>query len=87
MKNRQMELDGAYNVRNIGGYTTEDKRAIRWSRLLRGDSTDSLSSSDLEQLLSYGLTSVIDLRDSKGTATNPSVFATWNDVKYTNIGM
>ena len=40
---RQLVLEGAYNVRDIGGYATTDARSTRWRSLLRGDSLHWLS--------------------------------------------
>jgi protein-tyrosine phosphatase len=85
MIERQIKLDGAYNVRDIGGYRTEDNRTVRWSRLLRGDNLRDPSRHDWNLLSERGLNAVIDLRDESATREVPSVFASRKGVQYQNI--
>ncbi len=85
MNERQIKLDGAYNVRDIGGYRTEDNRTVRWTRLLRGDYVRNPSRHDWKLLNEYGVSAVIDLRDKSAAKEMPSVFASRNGVRYQNI--
>lgn len=58
-----IELDGARNVRDLGGLLTRDGQRIAARRLLRGDSLQQLSAADVTLLVSgIGITTVIDLR-------------------------
>ena len=58
-----IELDGAVNVRDLGGLPAEDGRQVRKRRLLRGDNLQDLSSADVRLLVNdIGLTTVVDLR-------------------------
>ncbi|TNY36319.1 tyrosine-protein phosphatase [Thermomonospora catenispora] len=60
---RWIELEGAVNVRDLGGLTTIDGRTTRFGRVLRSDNLQALTHSDVRTLLGdYGLTDVIDLR-------------------------
>jgi protein-tyrosine phosphatase len=60
---RWIELDGAVNVRDLGGLATDDGRATLDGRLLRGDNLQDLSPADVKLLVDdIGLTTVIDLR-------------------------
>jgi protein-tyrosine phosphatase len=60
---RWIELDGAVNVRDLGGLATDDGRATREGRLLRGDNLQDLSPADVKLLVDdIGLTTVVDLR-------------------------
>lgn len=62
-QNRWIELDGAVNVRDLGGLETTDGRTTRFGRVLRSDNLQSLSPSDLDVLVGrLGLRNVIDLR-------------------------
>jgi protein-tyrosine phosphatase len=59
---RLVALDGAANVRDIGGYRTMyGLEVARW-RLFRGDALNQLSGSDVERLDRLGLRTVVDLR-------------------------
>jgi protein-tyrosine phosphatase len=60
---RWIELDGAVNVRDLGGLATDDGRATLDGRLLRGDNLQDLIPADVKLLVDdIGLTTVIDLR-------------------------
>jgi protein tyrosine/serine phosphatase len=65
-----IELDGAVNVRDLGGLPTEDGGKTVGGRLLRGDNLQELSASDIAVLLrDFGLTTVVDLRSSAELAS------------------
>jgi protein-tyrosine phosphatase len=59
---RHVALDGAVNVRDIGGYRTSYGLHVSGGRLFRGDALSRLSGSDLERLERLGLRIVIDFR-------------------------
>jgi len=58
-----IDLEGAVNVRDLGGLPTDDGGATVAGRLLRADNLQDLSSSDVKRLVQdIGLTTVVDLR-------------------------
>jgi protein-tyrosine phosphatase len=60
---RWIELDGAVNVRDLGGLDTDDGRTTHAGRLLRGDNLQGLSPADVKLLVDdIGVTTVVDLR-------------------------
>ena len=60
-----IELEGAVNVRDLGGLPTEDGRETAGSRLLRSDNLQELSPSDVRRLVrDIGVTTVVDLRST-----------------------
>jgi protein-tyrosine phosphatase len=59
---RHVPLEGAVNVRDIGGYRVTYGREVRRGRLFRGDSLSQLTAPDLERLDELGLRTVIDFR-------------------------
>jgi len=69
-----IELEGAANVRDLGGLVTQDGGETAAGRLLRADNLQELSPSDVARLVGdIGLTTVVDLRStaelvSEGTA-------------------
>jgi protein tyrosine/serine phosphatase len=69
-----IELEGAVNVRDLGGLPAEDGRETVGGRLLRADNLQELSPSDVERLVrDIGVTTVIDLRSSAElTAEGPA---------------
>jgi protein tyrosine/serine phosphatase len=69
---RWIDLNGADNVRDLGGLPTGDGRAVRPHRLIRSDSLQSLTPADVRHLVDdLGVRAVADLRtgievDSEG---------------------
>ena len=60
-----IELEGAANVRDLGGLVTQDGGETVAARLLRGDNLQELSPSDVARLIGdIGLTTVVDLRST-----------------------
>jgi protein-tyrosine phosphatase len=60
-----IELEGAVNVRDLGGLATVDGGETIPGRVLRGDNLQELSSSDVVRLVrDVGLTTVVDLRST-----------------------
>lgn len=59
---RQIPLQGAVNVRDLGGYPTYDGSRVRYGLAYRGDHLAKLTDADLTTLAGLGLRSVVDLR-------------------------
>lgn len=57
-------LDGAVNVRDIGGYRSAHGLEVVPGRLFRGDALNRLTSADVELLDRLGLRTVIDFRSA-----------------------
>jgi protein-tyrosine phosphatase len=64
-----IELEGAVNVRDLGGLPTSDGGAIVPGRLLRSENLQELSPADVARLVDeIGLTTVVDLRSTNEVA-------------------
>jgi len=61
---RGIELEGAHNVRDLGGYPIADGRVIRHGRLFRADGLANLTDADLDVFDALGVRTVIDLRSA-----------------------
>jgi protein-tyrosine phosphatase len=59
---RLIELEGAVNFRDLGGYDTLDGRRTRWRVLFRADGLGELSEPDLGVMRELSIRTVIDLR-------------------------
>ena len=62
MQRMWIHLQGVANLRDVGGLPTLDGGKIVPGRLLRSDNLQTLTRSDIDQLLGLGLTDVVDLR-------------------------
>jgi len=59
---RQIILEGARNFRDLGGYTTEDGKRVRYGRIYRSDALDKLTDADYEKLANLHIATICDLR-------------------------
>jgi protein-tyrosine phosphatase len=60
-----IDLDGAVNVRDLGGLPTGDGGSIVSRRLLRSENLQELSPADVSKLVGeFGVTTVVDLRST-----------------------
>lgn len=63
---RHVQLERAYNFRDLGGYVGLDGRRVRWRTLFRSDGLERLSAADRAVLLEeLGIVEVVDLRSAR----------------------
>ena len=79
---RRLDLDGSYNLRELGGYSTRDGQETRWKTFLRADSLHRLTKASQTALLDYGIKTVIDLRESVELREQPNVFHRSSEISY-----
>ena len=79
---RHLDLEGAYNLRDLGGYPTVDGKTTRWGSILRSGGMHLLSPSSQAALVDYGVRAIIDLRRDSELADTPNVFASSDRVAY-----
>ena len=84
---RNIPVEGAFNVRDLGGYATVDGRQTRWRTLFRAADIHALSRSAQATLSDAGVRNVIDLRGSQELVEAPSVFKDRPDVQYRPCNM
>ena len=61
---RQFTLQGAHNVRDIGGYRTADGQSIAWGKVFRGDTLTDLTADDLRAVEGANVGTVVDFRSA-----------------------
>lgn len=71
---RRLAWEGCFNVRDVGGYATEDGARIRWRTLLRSDNLCGLSPAGREALVQYGVRTIVDLRGASDADAGPHPF-------------
>src|SRR5262245_53423510 len=86
-RERRLDLAGTYNVRDLGGYATTDGRTTRWGVLLRADSLHGLTPEAQEQLLAYGVRTIVDLRSDTELEKWPNPFMTSERVRYLKLNL
>ncbi|KRN94721.1 tyrosine-protein phosphatase [Companilactobacillus kimchiensis] len=61
---RILNLEGAINLRELGGYPTADGTTIKYNKLLRSGDISNLTADSLSYLKKYGLRYVVDFRST-----------------------
>lgn len=84
---RRLMWEGCLNVRDLGGYPTEDGRETRWGAIVRADNLAKLSDAGRAALVDYGVRSIVDLRMPHEIKEFPNPFAEpgQDGVAYTNV--
>ena len=59
---RHIDCDGAFNLRDLGGYRSVDGRTVRWRTLLRADGLHRVSGPGLATIRDLRCRTVLDLR-------------------------
>ena len=84
---RHLNINGSYNIRDLGGYKTLDGKFTSWKSFLRSDDLHRLPPSSQSALLEYGLTTIVDLRRPDELKAKPNVFKNSTQVKYQNYDL
>jgi protein-tyrosine phosphatase len=59
---RHLNLQGASNFRDLGGYLTRDGRSLRWRRMFRSNHLGHLTLADIDIVRGLGVRSAFDFR-------------------------
>ncbi len=81
----RLPMKDAYNVRDLGGYATEEGSVTKHHIFLRSDSLDRIDEEDQSFLMSYGLGAVIDLRSPSEADEYVNPFRDHEKVDYINL--
>ena len=71
---RNIKLENAFNVRDIGGYPTRDGKVTQWGRFIRSDGLHRIDVNDQNLILDYGVGLIVDLRLPMEVESSPNVF-------------
>lgn len=82
---RHLALEGAENLRDLGGLPTHDGGMTRSGTVLRSAGLHALGATAQAQLLEYGLTTVIDLRNADEIEREPNPFVHQDAVRYVHV--
>jgi len=82
---RRVDLEGAVNFRDLGGYETIDGRRIRWGRVFRSDSLARLTEKDRLRVGHLGLRLVIDFRTANEVKKSPDRLPENGSLSYLNL--
>lgn len=83
--NRLYILENAINVRDLGGYTSKDKRVTVFTKFIRAAGIHKITENDKNTLINHNLKTIVDLRSRDEIRINPDPII--KGVKYYNITM
>jgi rhodanese-related sulfurtransferase len=84
---RILDLVGAYNFRDLGGYPTTDGRRTRWGRVFRSDTLQELTDTDIDVLRQLGLATIVDLRTPTEVERDGRGLLAREPVRYINLSV
>lgn len=83
---KPMELTGAKNVRDLGGYQTREGKVTKFNSLLRADALHLLTDEDCKTLYDYGVRCIIDLRSAEEAEREPDKLPmVYSEVEYLHV--
>ncbi len=83
---KPMELTGAKNVRDLGGYQTKEGKVTKFNSLLRADALHLLTDEDCKILYDYGVRCIIDLRSAEEAEREPDKLPkVYSEVEYLHV--
>ena len=68
---RCVKVQGAVNVRDIGGYATNDGKTVKWNRLYRSADISKLTQTDLDTFRERKINYVVDFRGTNESKAAP----------------
>ena len=68
---RLIKTEGAYNIRDLGGYSTDEGKKVKWGLLYRAGDLVDLTDRDIKKLNSLGIKTVVDFRSIEEINQNP----------------
>jgi protein-tyrosine phosphatase len=70
-RERVLAWEGCHNVRDLGSLPAAGGRTTRWGAVIRSDALDELSAAGWEALRSYGIRTIVDLRNHDELPASP----------------
>ncbi|MGW2665675.1 tyrosine-protein phosphatase [Nocardia tengchongensis] len=80
-----IQLDGAHNFRDIGGYRTADGHTVRTGVVFRSNRLDKLTDADLAKLSAAGVHLDVDLRNGSERSSAPDRVPTGATYKVADV--
>lgn len=87
IQGKLLDIEGAINVRELGGYKNSQGQTIQRQRFIRSGSLGGLTQRGIDALLDYGVDCIIDLRSLMETEKQPDILAKHDKIKYCHVPM
>ena len=76
---RRLSIEGTPNFRDLGGYSAEDGRRLRWGKLYRSSKLSTLTDSDVNYVQRLGVALICDFRQTIEQELEPTVLGEQHD--------
>ncbi len=83
---RHIPVPGTHNIRDLGGYATQEG-PTQWRRVLRADGLHRMNMDGVDQLHALGVRTVIDLRRDHELELQPNPTKTHPEIDYVHISL
>ncbi|WP_020532718.1 tyrosine-protein phosphatase [Flexithrix dorotheae] len=81
---RLVKLEGTDNFRDLGGYSTEDGKTVKWGKIFRANRMDLLTDNDFREIENLGLKTVFDFRRTDEVEKAPHRLPGYMDITIHN---
>ncbi len=85
LPDRHLAWPDCYNVRDLGGLSTDEGRLTTWQAIVRADILNRLTPVGQQAMLDYGVRTVIDLRSPPEVTREPSTLRDSPWLSYLNL--
>src|SRR5690606_24218172 len=79
---RILPVDGAQNLRDMGGYHTADGRMVKWRTLYRSGVMARLAPESADSIRQLGIVAICDLRANEERERNPTQWHQGTGTRY-----
>ncbi len=84
---RVIQLEGANNFRDFGGYQSSDSAQMPWRRFFRSENLAKLTAEDFKEMERLGIKRIFDLRRPDEIAISPTSLPTQSQFELINIAV
>ncbi|WP_435136070.1 tyrosine-protein phosphatase [Formosa sp. A9] len=86
LSEREINLEKAYNFRDMGGIKTADGKQTKWGMLFRSGEIAELSEADLAYMKTLNIKTILDLRSDQEIEDKPDTYPSQVNWKHLPIG-
>lgn len=82
ISNHVFRMDNMQNLRDLGGYFTNEKQQIRWGKIFRSGDLAEITNKDYKIIESLGIKTIIDFRDIGEYENSPDLYTAPNMIHF-----
>ena len=79
--NRFLDIQGAYNVRDIGGYPTKNGGTVQWQKVFRSGKISQIKDTENEKMAAMNIKAICDFRTLAEQESSPDKWHNLENIK------